>query len=230
MNSRAVNRERHLECFTLRGFNADARTVDCVMSSDARDAYGERVSQGDWRLERYLSNPIVLWGHDSKSLPIGKAERVRVEGGKLQCTIRFASAAANPMAEACLQLVKEGVLRGVSVGFLPGEVRYQSEGGVDVALLMNCELVELSVVGIPANADALMRAKSLGAADAPVAALVVDAPEDLAHLALAAIYSPPTTTTTTTDLAELALDQARRDANDQPEGDLASLLLSKEQV
>lgn len=155
-------KERHVEGLTLRGFNEKARTIECVMSSDVEDSYGESVHQASWRLERFLTNPVVLFAHNSREMPVGKASNVGVRDGKLQATITFASEKANPKAEQLWNLVREGVIRAVSVGFVPGVVRTIKRGAKDIVELADCTLHELSVVPIGANVDALMRSKGIG--------------------------------------------------------------------
>lgn len=145
------------------------REVSFVASTDALDSYEEIVEQ-DWDLERFKSNPIVLYGHQSRELPIGKATRVEVVSvngrRQLETTIEFVSEKANPKAEQVWQLIKEGVLKAVSVGFLPRNARYEKRDGREVFVLGSPELHEVSVVPIPANPEALakMKAKALAAA------------------------------------------------------------------
>ena len=147
----------------LKSVNKDARTVDFIASTDAIDSYDEIVEQ-DWILDRYLSNPVVLFGHNSRDLPIGTATRcevVEASGRKqLECTIQFLTAAANPMAEQVWHAVQEGGLRAVSVGFMPGDYRFEKRNGVEVFVLSQNTLHEISVVPIPANPEALAKMKS----------------------------------------------------------------------
>lgn len=153
----------------LRSVDQDRRAVDFVASTDAIDSYDEVVEQ-DWVLDRYRANPIVLFGHNSRELPIGKATRcevVSVNGRRqLECTLQFLSAKANPRAEEVWQSIVEGGLRAVSVGFRPKDARFETRNGVEVFVLSQCELHEISVVPIPANPEALakMKAKALAAA------------------------------------------------------------------
>lgn len=151
----------------IRGIDEQSRTADFVASTDAIDSYGDVVEQ-KWRLERYLANPVVLFAHNGRDLPIGQCVDVRLApgGGELLCTIRFATAEANPLAENVWQSVRQKTLRAVSVGFLPHDVRYEKRGDRDVCVLSDNELYEISVTPIPANPEALarMRARALGAA------------------------------------------------------------------
>lgn len=150
----------------VRAVRDETREADFICSTDALDRYGERVEQSSWRIERFLANPVVLFGHNSKELPIGQAKNVGVIDGALQATLVFASERANPLAERVWQSIKERTLRAVSVGFVPHTVRFEKEHDQDVTVLADCELFELSVVPIPANHEALakMKAKAIASA------------------------------------------------------------------
>ena len=160
MTVRGALVERHL---TLRTVNKDERTVDFVASTEAIDSYGEIVEQ-KWRLDRFKSNPVLLFAHDSRSLPIGQVTKCDVMTGpggpQLECSVKLASAAANPLAENVWQSIVEGTLRAVSVGFVPNDVRYEKRGGEEVFVLSDNELHELSVVAIPANPQALAKMRT----------------------------------------------------------------------
>ena len=157
-SERMVTRSHGLRIRAVR--EAD-READFIASTECIDSYDEIVEQV-WDLDRYLGNPVVLFAHDSRSLPIGQCTSVGVRNGNLECTIRFASAEANPMAENVWQSVKEKTLRAVSVGFVPRDVRREMRDGDEVYVLSDNELHEISVVPIPANPEALakMRARA----------------------------------------------------------------------
>lgn len=143
----------------IKSIDTPARRCSCIASTDSLDSYQERIDQATWNLDLYRVSPVVLFAHDTRSLPVGRAENVRVEDGALQAEIIFASAEANPEAEKVWKLVQEKILRGVSVGFKPGRISYEKEGGKEIARLHNCILRELSVVPIGANPDALIRSR-----------------------------------------------------------------------
>lgn len=147
----------------VRAGSEEERVCDVIASTAAEDSYGEIVEQS-WRLERYLANPVVLFAHESDELPIGTAENVRVEDGALRARLRFASAEASPRAEWVWRSLREGTLRGVSVGFVPHGVRFEKRGDRDVMVLSDNELLEISVTPIPANPEALaqLRARAFG--------------------------------------------------------------------
>lgn len=138
-----------------------------MFSTATSDANGRIVVQ-DWDLTRFQANPIVLWNHgdgggspwnDSVEIdeyfPIGRASNVRVEKGKLLGDITLASEKANPLAERVFQALKENVLNAVSVGWFPSDVRYEVHDDVEVVVMSGNELIEISVVPIPANPEAV---------------------------------------------------------------------------
>ena len=151
----------------LRAVQDDQRAADFVFSTATIDRYGERVEQS-WQLERFAANPVALFAHDSRSLPVGQARDVGVVDGQLRGTIVFATAAANPLAENVWQSVRERTLRAVSVGFRPHSVRVEREDDRDVYVYSDNELLEISVVPIPANQEALVRLRSMACASSSV--------------------------------------------------------------
>lgn len=147
------------DALVVKLVNAEQRTADFVASTDALDSHGDVVEQ-DWVLDHFKANPVILYGHNSRDLPIGQAIRVGVEMGALMVTIKFASAEANPMAEQVWRLVQERVLRAVSVGFKPTDGRYEMRDGREVFVWSSPVLKEISVVPVGANHEALARMKS----------------------------------------------------------------------
>ena len=179
---------------TIKTVNEAARSVDVVASTSDIDSHGEIVEQS-WNFGRYAANAVVLLSHDHKSLPIGRAENLRVEGGELRCRIVFAPASANPEAEKAFQLVKGGFLKGVSVGFWPGKVRTENRNGKTVDVLSDNTLLEISLTALPSNPRTLTKAHGpkptheigdLG--EMLLAAIDADAPDLAQGDDLAAIY------------------------------------------
>lgn len=167
---------------SVRTIDSASRSITAIASTDAVDAYGEIVDQGTWDLKRYESNPVVLFAHDSRELPIGRCTSVGVEGGQLKCRIQFLTPDANPKAEQVWQAVRQGALRAISVGFIPREVREEKRDGRAVTVLSDNELLEISVVPIPANPEALMRARTAPNVPASIANIAANAGDELAAM------------------------------------------------
>jgi len=136
----------------IKSTDKQAGTFEVIASTDVLDREGERIDQSGWELDNYKKNPVILWGHDIFALPIGKATDIKVEDGSLIMSGEFASKEANPMAEQVRLLFDEGILKTVSVGFIPKE----REGDT----IIKAELLEVSFVPVPANPDALALAVS----------------------------------------------------------------------
>lgn len=133
------------------------RTVDFIISTAAKDRDGDTINPKGWILTNFLKNPVVLFGHDNRSLPIGKAVNIRLEGGELKASVKFANADMNPLAESVFQMVKAGFLNATSVGFSPVEFE-RNDGGIH---FIKQELLEFSIVPIPSNPEALVTAKGI---------------------------------------------------------------------
>lgn len=135
----------------------DDRTIDFIISTAAKDRDGDTIDPKGWILTNFLKNPVVLFGHDSWSLPIGRAENVRIEDGALKASVKFASAEMNKLADSVFQMVKAGFLSATSVGFSPVEFKRGDDG----IQFIKQELLEFSIVPIPSNPEALVTAKGL---------------------------------------------------------------------
>jgi len=122
----------------------DTGTFEVVISTADRDRQGDIIMQDGWVLDNYKNNPVVLFGHDYWSLPIGICDEIKVVDGKLVAKGRFAS---HDFAQEVRKLYDAGMLRTTSVGFIPLE----TEGNV----ILRAELLEFSFVPVPANPMAL---------------------------------------------------------------------------
>lgn len=154
----------------------DDGSEEIVISSSVEDRDGDVIEVDGWELENYLANPVVLFAHDYRGVPVGRSLDLRREPQALVARFKWRDPANDydpvlPIKAAWDQ----GILRAASVGFKPLEV--EPLDGSDAATDMNWfwgpkrykrqELLEWSVVPVPANQEALRRAfeaylKSLG--------------------------------------------------------------------
>jgi HK97 family phage prohead protease len=135
--------------------NEMARTVRVIASTDALDSYGEVVEQ-KWDLQRFMRNPVVLYNHDSRMRPIGKATECQVVNGRLEATIQLSKSKSNAKAQEVWEDLNEGLINAVSVGFSPRSYREEMRSGVECLVLSDNELFEISFVPLPANPDAVV--------------------------------------------------------------------------
>ena len=157
----------------VRAIDVEKRRASFVASTERAVMTGmgpEVLRMRGARLQRYRKNPVVLDSHERYGIDaiVGRAE-VRVDNAtrQLLADVEFAP---SPRGEAAWALVRDGFLRAVSVGYRPNgkRTRQLREGEADgegearvsgPALIVNeWELVELSMVPVPADEDALRRA------------------------------------------------------------------------
>lgn len=141
------------------------RSLRFTISTDCIDRERDCISLAGWSLDNFRRNPVVLWGHDATKLPIGRAFNVGIVDGALKASVEFIPAdtpEAGGFAEAVYQLAKSGYIAATSVGFRPIKWKFTEDPergaddwfpGIDFELQ---ELIELSVVTVPANPDALI--------------------------------------------------------------------------
>lgn len=150
-------------------------SIRVVASTPAIDSYDEIVEQS-WILDRFKANPVILWAHMSRELPLGYASDVGLVAGNLEMTINFVDEKANPKAPMVFESYKQGSMKAVSVGFFPRDVRAEMRDGRDVYVLANNELIECSCTPIPANPEALAKSHARIKAMAMRAAPTNDSP------------------------------------------------------
>lgn len=147
----------------VRAVDDESRSLDFTISTDSVDRMGDTISVDGWKLDSYRKNPVVLWAHDSSSLPVAKASNIRVEDGKLKARAEFMPREISGMADAVYLSLKRGFLSATSVGFIPIKYAFSEEDGRSFGIdFIEQELLEFSVVPVPANAEALIEARAAG--------------------------------------------------------------------
>ena len=126
-----------------------------VVSTPEVDRYGTIIIPSGIDYTSYLNNPIVLAQHNADEWPIGKCLGFMMNGENLEATLQL----HRITDEACevADLVAAGYVKAVSVGIIPTESEEQTIDGKKVTVYTKSELVEFSVVSIPANRDALIK-------------------------------------------------------------------------
>ena len=149
----------------------EGRKFTFVASDSTRDASGTVLNQEGWKLDRYNANGIVGYQHkvygglgdkDDPDNIIGKG-RAYVKDGKLMVDVELEPEGDNPLADKVCRKLRFGSLNAVSVGFMPvgrskwGEGDEAADGGTPTLYFAGQELLEISVVNIPSNPNALRK-------------------------------------------------------------------------
>jgi hypothetical protein len=99
------------------GFVPIREDTTIAMATEAKVADDGILLEGPWNLERYQSNPVVLWCHnrsDSGRMPIGRAlQVVETEPGTVLAEIEWD--AGDPIGAECQRRYAAGFLSAVSI-------------------------------------------------------------------------------------------------------------------
>jgi len=131
-----------------------------TITTDAPDRERDVIAAGGWQLDAFLKNPVVMWAHDYRMPPVAMARTMEHTANGLISEAEFIDIPEHPFARMVGALVKLGALRATSVGFRPLKWAYNEERrGVDFE---QQELLEFSLVPVPANAGCLIEARASG--------------------------------------------------------------------
>lgn len=133
--------------------------LDFILSDATPDRYDDIIMTSGWELENFNKNPIALFAHMG-SFPVGTWKDVRVEENALRGTLVLAKEGTSDRIDEIRKLVDADILRAVSVGFQPLEFE-ERKGDTYGLVYTKQELVECSLVSVPANPNALNVAKAL---------------------------------------------------------------------
>ena len=156
---------RQITGLEFRAQDPDRRMVEFVASTNAVDSYGTVLPVDKWDLSRYAKNGVVGYQHDiyysdDPDNVIGRGEAF-IDGDALAIRIFFEPAEINRKAEKVYQKVLFGSINAVSVGFAAtadGHWGRVSDGeNPDVYYYNGQQLLEVSVVNVPSNPDAVKR-------------------------------------------------------------------------
>lgn len=161
----------HFKNFQAKQTTQD-KPIKFVASTANPDRYGDVVDQKGWDLSAYNRNPVVLFNHNPSQMPIGKG-KAYVENDQLMLEVEFDQ--KDDMAKTIEQKVRDGFINAVSVGFqpsktiarssLPADHPYHGKSG---SYFQASELLEVSIVTIPANNEATLSkqfSREIGLAD-----------------------------------------------------------------
>lgn len=166
----------------VKAVDDESRTITGIATTPSPDRMGDIVEP----LGVKFQNPMpLLWQHRHDS-PVGSAEFEKPTEDGIRFTAQLPKLTEDgplkTMIDMAWQSVKEKLVRGVSIGFRSIEMAFMDNGGIR---FLESEVIELSLVTIPANADATIqtvKAMDIGVRyDGPVRLIrrAVDKPQPL---------------------------------------------------
>ena len=117
-----------------------------------KDRVGDVVTANAWAkgIENFRKNPVLLYQH-KHDCPIGRVDKITVDRKGLFVEANISDAAET--LHAVQSLIKDGALKSFSVGFRVNDGKYDHK--TDSMTITDVELLEISVVSVPANQESL---------------------------------------------------------------------------
>jgi len=139
------------------------RQYEFTASTADIDRDGEVIDVSGWDLKNFKKNPVIMFAHDYRTLPIGKATKIGVKDRKLVDVVEFPPEGTYEFADTVARLVDAGYLKTQSVGFIPkkwedADMEDDEKGQKPRRTYTKQELLEISIVPIPSNPNALINA------------------------------------------------------------------------
>lgn len=166
------------------------RVIRFIGSDESIDRDGDTISIDGWDVSAYMKNPIVLFGHDYYNLPIGKTISVTADkrARQLLFDISFPTIeelSTNPATpsehalkvDAIYNMAKAGILNTVSVGFRGIDYEPTATGRA----YKRQELMEISIVPVPANPNAVAILRAAGASETVIKGVTMPTVETKAN-------------------------------------------------
>lgn len=153
MNNRAYS------VVDFKSVDEELRTIEGIATTPTADRMGDIVETDGIQFKLPLP---LLYQHDSK-MPIGNVIEAKASKNGIRIKAQMAAAGIDAGIDRAWNLIKAGLVRGLSIGFRPLEDAFNKEtGGFRI---LRSEWLELSAVTIPANAEAsILSVKSADAA------------------------------------------------------------------
>lgn len=121
-------------------------------NTTAKDRTGDIVTAEAWAkgVENFRKNPVMLYQHKHDQ-PIGRFDKLTVD--KKGIYVEGSVSEAAEKNYGVQTLIKDGALKSFSVGFRVKDGKYNSAD--DTMIITDVELLEISVVSVPANQESL---------------------------------------------------------------------------
>jgi hypothetical protein len=142
--------------------------IQFIASTDGQKRDGNRVRNSGWQFANFAKNPVFLWCHDYRSLPIGKHVDWQVDkegdGHVLRIWSQFCDPELYAFADKIRKMYEAGFLRAGSIGWNPikFEVLRDKDGMFMGFDFVENDLLEFSAVPVPSDPDAIVEAISRG--------------------------------------------------------------------
>jgi len=167
----------------------DSRVRRFRISTETQDRHGDIIRSKGILLKHFRKNPVVLFAHDSRQPPIGKSPLIKIGAGVVDADVDFFDFDTFEFADTIFRIVEKGGLKATSIGFMPLKFERMEEDDEDNLTgarfafdFKKIDLLEFSIVPVPANPEAVRQVAKSGAAMAPLKEWLDDMQDNWEHV------------------------------------------------
>lgn len=160
LQKKAPNESVGYSVLQVKSINSETRTIKGIATTPTPDRVGDIVEP----LGVTFKNPLVLLHQHDHDSPVGTVvfDKPTAKGITFTATLPVIEVPGKlkDRVDMAWQEVALGLVRAVSIGFRPIEYSWMDDGGIR---FIEVEVYELSLVSVPAQADAVITSvKSMG--------------------------------------------------------------------
>lgn len=132
--------------------------ITFILSDESVNVYGFRTLVDGIDVTQFERNPVMLYNHNDREMPIGTWLNLRKENRKLLADANFDYDDPDPEVQRVIGKVERGIIKMVSVGLcdveLSDDYKYRIEGQT-LPTVIKSRLRESSIVTFGANHNAI---------------------------------------------------------------------------
>jgi len=162
INKKAGPEMKEFPALFVKSIDTNKRQITALASTGDLDRYGEIMEPEAFkeRLPIFMKNPVILASHQHRlesghSSVVGNVLKAWIDNQGLWVVIEFV--AGTELGDEYWLLYREKKQRALSVGYIPLEGEHREINGRMVYVHTKVELLEISVVAVPANPETLTR-------------------------------------------------------------------------
>lgn len=173
----------------LEGY--EGRIYEVLVTDQTPDRMGDVIAAAGVDLKNYKKNPVILFSHDSKSVPVGSSIKTWydsvTESVKSYALFYDSRVDTTGKSDQIFRFVSAGALKGASIGFNPIEMYSPNNPDERKTLgigqygiyFKKCEMLEYSICTIGCNPNAGVKSEVLTEDDLLVLKSLETKEEDL---------------------------------------------------
>lgn len=159
--------DKVIKSISAKAEKVEKRILRFIGSDSSVDRDGDSITVSAWDLKNYRKNPVVLFGHNQSAEAVARTKKVWIDSDKKQLLfdIEFPEPEVSSKGDSLYKLYKAGYMHATSVSFIPdfSKITYpdRKNNKGPYRIFNGQELMEISLVSVPANARALLTGKSM---------------------------------------------------------------------